>query len=636
MRRLSQPHQDAGSRRRLLVPLARALQLVGSASPLLTVALVAATVISGLIPAGIALLQRDLLDRLTAHGTAARPAIWYAAALVVAGILVAVMPDLAGYAQAQLGRVVGLRSQDRLFRALNSFPGIARFESPQFMDAVQMAKGMGQSSAMNVIISSFGCSQSVLGAAALAAALWIVSPLLTALVIVAVVPALCADLAFGRLRADLQWQLAGTSRRQMFYGNLQTDLHAAKEIRLFGIGGFLRNRMLTELRSINKRQARLDRRSLRAQTGLAVIASAVTGAGLIWTVREAASGVLPIGDVSMFVLASAGIQGALGSAITSVADSYQAIILFSHYTDILALDPDLPVAERPRPIEPLTGSIEIRDVWFRYDGAGPWILRGLTMTIAAGSAVGLVGVNGAGKSTLVKLLCRLYDPQRGAIYWNGVDIREVDPEQLRDRIGAVFQDYMAYDLTAAENIGLGDLARMQDSAAIRDAAVMSGVAEAVERLRFGFDTLLSRIFFDNADKDDPRTGVVLSGGQWQRLALARGLMRAGRDLLILDEPTAGLDADGEAAIHRQLRQLRAGRSSLLISHRLGALRDADMIYVLADGQIAERGEHAELMVAGGEYARLFALQASGYDLKAESGAAISGHHQRSAGAPTAV
>jgi ATP-binding cassette, subfamily B, bacterial len=635
MRRLFQRHQDAGSRRRLLVPLARALQLVGSASPLLTVALVAATVISGLIPAGIALLQRDLLDRLTAHGTAARPAIWYAAALVVAGILVAVMPDLAGYAQAQLGRVVGLRSQDRLFRALNSFPGIARFESPQFMDAVQMAKGMGQSSAMNVIISSFSCSQSVLGAAALAAALWIVSPLLTALVIVAVVPALCADLAFGRWRADLQWQLAGTSRRQMFYGNLQTDLHAAKEIRLFGIGGFLRDRMLTELRSINKRQARLDRRSLRAQTALAVIASAVTGAGLIWTVREAASGALPIGDVSMFVLASAGIQGALGSAITSVADSYQAIILFSHYTDILALDPDLPVAEHPRPIEPLTGSIEIRDVWFRYDGAGPWILRGLTMTIAAGSAVGLVGVNGAGKSTLVKLLCRLYDPQRGAIYWDGVDIREVDPEQLRDRIGAVFQDYMAYDLTAAENIGLGDLARLQDSAAIRDAAVMSGVAETVERLRFGFDTLLSRIFFDNADKEDPRTGVVLSGGQWQRLALARGLMRAGRDLLILDEPTAGLDADGEAAIHRQLRQLRAGRSSLLISHRLGALRYADVIYVLADGQIAERGEHAALMVAGGEYARLFALQASGYDLTT-SEAAVGGHHQRSADAPTAV
>jgi len=208
----------------------------------------------------------------------------------------------------------------------------------------------------------------------------------------------------------------------------------------------------------------------------------------------------------------------------------------------------------------------------------------------------------------------MYSPDRGAPSWAGPDIRELAPAELRATIGAVFPDYMSYELTAAENIGLGDLDSLDDREQITRVARQAGIHDRLTRLPNGYDTMLSRIFFSNADKDNPNpdTGVVLSGGQWQRLALARGLMRGDRDLLILDEPSSGLDAEAEHGIHQRLLAIRHGRTSLLISHRLGSVRDADMIFVLSGGRVAEQGTHDELMTAGGEYQRLFALQASGY------------------------
>jgi ATP-binding cassette subfamily B protein len=409
----------------------------------------------------------------------------------------------------------------------------------------------------------------------------------------------------------MMWGISSNTRRQLFYGSLLTSPDAAKEVRLFGLGDFLRGRMLTELGTVNEAERDLDRRTLHSQGLLSLLGAAVAAGGLIWAVLAAAAGGLSVGDVSVFVAAVAGVQTALTAIVSQWAGAHNALLMFGHYIGVVRAGPGLPVAPEPAALPPLRTGIELRDVWFRYDDEHPWVLRGVDLFIPHGQAVALVGLNGAGKSTLVKLLCRLYDPVRGSIHWDGVDLREVHPDDLRARVGAVFQDYMAYDLTAGENIMLGDLAAGADPEPVRAAARRAGIHDTLDTLPRGYDTLLSRIFF--GDDDERQAGVTLSGGQWQRLALARALMRHRRDLLILDEPSSGLDAEAEHAVHLGLRRHRAGRTSVLISHRLGALRDADLIVVLSDGRIAERGSHGELMAMEGTYARLFGLQASGYE-----------------------
>jgi ATP-binding cassette subfamily B protein len=590
----------------------RGLGMVWTASPLLALGLIAAAVAGGVVPTAAAWLQRDILDGLTSHQAAGRGLLTWAAALAAAGVVSAVLPYADVYLNAQLRRVLGLHVQDRLCQAINSFPGLRRFETPEFMDQLQIARDTTQTGPLALVASGLAGTQAAITAAGLVVALWVINPILALLVVASAGPAIFSEIALSRRRADLQWQVSPGQRRQIFYSSLQTDLNAAKEVRLFGAGGFLRGRMLAELRAINADQRKLDRRTLGTQGSLTLLGSFVIAGGLIWTVRQASQGQLSVGDVSLFVLAAIGVQGALSSMVTALAGGYQSLLLFGHYLEVISAGPDLPLAADPQPVPALRRGIEVRDVWFRYADDHPWVLRGVSMFIPCGTSVALIGLNGAGKSTLVKLLCRMYDPGKGSIRWDGVDIRDVAPGELRSRIGAVFQDYMAYDLTAAENIGLGDLDRLGDAAAIRRAAEQASVGQLLDSLPRGYDTLLSRIFFDNGDKANPETGVILSGGQWQRLALARGLMRAERDLLILDEPSSGMDAEAEHAVHRRLCEVRAGRTSLLISHRLGSVRDAGMICVLAGGRIREQGTHEELIAAGGEYQRLFDLQASGY------------------------
>jgi ATP-binding cassette subfamily B protein len=316
----------------------------------------------------------------------------------------------------------------------------------------------------------------------------------------------------------------------------------------------------------------------------------------------------------------AGIQGGITAIVANLGRVHEAMLLFEHYRFVVEAEPDLPVRAAPgraapanagEAVPPLRRGIELRDVWFRYGESLPWTLRGVNLTIPAGATTALVGRNGAGKSTVVKLLCRFYDPTRGSIEWDGIDMRELPVEQLRQRIGAVFQDFMQYEFSAADNIGVGDLTALGDRARIEAAARLAGSHEALAALPNGYDTLLTRVYLDAADRDDSRTGVVLSGGQWQRLALARALLRE-CDLLILDEPASGLDAEAEEQLRTRLAQHRAGRSSLLISHRLSTIRDADTVVVLAGGAVAERGSHADLIEAEGLYSRLFRLQADGY------------------------
>ena len=268
---------------------------------------------------------------------------------------------------------------------------------------------------------------------------------------------------------------------------------------------------------------------------------------------------------------------------------------------VLKPPPDLTLPQRPRAVpRPIRQGIELRDVWFKYQ-EGEYVLRGVSLQIHPGECVAFVGHNGAGKTTLIKLLLRLYDPTKGNILLDGVDLREYDPEQLRKEYSVIFQDYVRYELTARENIGLGDVGRLWDDRKVAEAAREGGGWEVVRSLPQGLETLLGRNF----------GGRELSGGEWQRLALSRACMREAQ-LLMLDEPTAALDVKTEYEVYRRFGELREGRTVVLISHRLSTVRMADRIFLLEGGRVVEAGSHDELMRMGGRYARMYTLQASRY------------------------
>lgn len=566
-------------------------------------------VVEALTPVAAAWLTKLIIDRLAAAlaGEGAGELAWLAGALAALGVVAVVATHTGTYLSAEVSRRLSVTLTDELFTAAARLPGIRPFEDPRFLDRLRMARE-GTTTAGGTITGAFATGRAGLLVAGFVGTLLAISPLLTAVLLASAVPALVAHLHLSRHRAGMLWQLSPVERWQYVYSDLLGSAEAAKEIRLFSSGRFLRDRMMKHLRTATAARRRMDRRELVTEGLLALLGAAVAGAGLMWAVNAALTGTLTPGDVTLFAGAVAAIQGTLAGLVTAAAGVHQGLLLFRHHLMVVTAPPDLPVRRPGASLPPLRRGIELRDVWFRYSPEHPWTLRGVNLFLPAGQAVALVGANGAGKSTLVKLLCRFYDPDRGEIRWDGVDLRDVPPEELRRRISGVFQDHVAYDLSAAENVAIGDISVEPDPERIRAAADRAGVDGFLRELPQGYETLLTRMFFGDGDA----TGVELSGGQWQRMALARAYFRDHRDFMILDEPSAGLDPQAEADLHDQMRRYRAGRTSLLISHRLNTVRDADLLVVLEDGVVVEQGTHQSLMRAEGVYARLFRLQSAGY------------------------
>jgi ATP-binding cassette subfamily B protein len=568
-------------------------------------------VLSGLGPVASAWLLRTILDVLVADRGRAGLLLLVVLLGVVSGVM-ALLPNLVQYLSARSGLVIQRHATAELFTALTGLRGLRRLENPRFQDQLRVAEQAGSTGPGQVVSGCLTIVQSALTLGGFLVALLVLSPVMAAVAVVAAIPAIYFERGIARRQVAL---ITGTShgqRRQFFYQQLLTSLNAAKEIRLFGLGDHFRGRMLAELSEVQRATDKASRRTLASNSVMAGIGALVTGGGLAWAVFAAASGRLTVGDVTMFIAALGSVSAQLGVLINTAALSYQGLLMFGSYQQVLTQEPDLPLPEAPRPVTALRRGIEVEDVWFRYGPDLPWILRGVSLFIPHGQAVALVGHNGAGKSTLVKLLCRFYDPDRGRILWDGIDLREMDLTGFRERISMVFQDYMTYELSAAENIELGDLKLSGRSDLVVAAAERAGIHNVVTALPRGYQTMLTRCFLDLTDDDQPEAGVLLSGGQWQRLALARAFLRGERDLMILDEPSSGLDAEAEHEIHASLAGERRSCATVLISHRLNTVRDAEHIVVLSDGVISEQGGHEALMARSGTYARLFSLQAKGY------------------------
>ncbi|MEY9908211.1 ATP-binding cassette subfamily B protein [Catenulispora sp. MAP12-49] len=589
-----------------------ALALLWRSAPLEAAAGVFVTVLQGLLPAAGAWIAKLLFDEL-ARGRALDigRATWLVgagAALTVLGVVL----NLVGSQVARRSRrAVTLRAQDELYRAVSGLPGLRSFEDPVFQDRLRLAEQGAQSAPTDVDAFLTETVRNTVGVLGYLGALLAVWPPMALVLLLTAVPAAVAQRALARRRAQVTEDTMATLRRRFFFQQLLTDATAAKEVRLFGLGPLFHRRMLAALRESTDAELAVEGRGSRLQSGLALLAAAVAALGTIVVIHGVAAGRVTIGGLTLFTAAVAGVQSASSAVINQAAQAGRTMRLFRSYLEVVGTPPD--VASGTGEVTPLRHGVEFQDVWFRYHDSAPWVLRGVNLVVPAGQSVGLVGLNGAGKSTLVKLLCRFYEPDRGRILWDGVDVRELAIDQLRAALGATFQDFCRYDLTAAENVGVGDVDRIEDRDAIRRAALAAGIDGTLSGLRDGYDTLLSRLFFD----EDRQHGLALSGGQWQRVAIARSLMRHDASLLILDEPSAGLDAEAEHEIHRTLAARRAGRTSLLISHRLGAMREADVIVVLEEGRVVEQGTHDELLSTDSRYARLFLLQAEGYQLQAE-------------------
>jgi ATP-binding cassette subfamily B protein len=585
--------------------LPKVTRLTWQASPWLTVAIAVVTLVSGLLPTVTAYAAKLLLDSVVAaiagHGT--KGAIVGVALFQFALLtLSAISTTLSTISQQLLQEKMTLTIRHQVMDHASKLH-LAYFEGSESYDLLRQASQEAPTRPLSMMTSALGLIRTLITFTSMIALLVSISPLLALVALLAPIPAFISQSKYGARAFWLTFVMSPIKRRMDYLNSLVTTDTYAKETKLFGLGPYLVDRFRQLGQVSYQRQVKLTRNRNLSATAWGMLSTAAGAAIALYIALQAVDGKLTLGDLALYTAAATAVQASVQGLFTAFSGMYENNLYLDNLYKFLDTEPEVKAPPEPRRLpEKVHGHIEFEHVSFGYPGSAERALDDVSFDIRPGETVAVVGRNGAGKSTLFKLLCRLYDPTDGRILLDGVDIREFDPDELRKQVSAMFQDYVTYQATAAENIGLGDLNRLEDRPHIEYSAQRAGADERIDRLPKGYDSPLGR-WFDQ--------GVSLSGGEWQKIALARAFMREA-PILVLDEPTSALDAHAENELFSRLRELATGRTTLYISHRFSTVRQAEKILLLAHGKLAEQGTHQELMDLGGDYADLFTLQAAAY------------------------
>jgi len=587
----------------------RALALVWTTNRALSVMLALLTLVAGVLPAAIAYVGAQIVDAVIHAADVHRhtgttlltPVVKYVGleALLVAATSMAQRGiSLAqSLLRAQLGQRVNVMILEKALTL-----DLTQFEDSEFYDKLTRARREASSRPLSLVMRTFGLLQNAISLVSFGGLLIRFSPWAVVLLVLAGLPAFVAEAKFsGEAFRLFRWR-APEARMQIYLESVLAREDNAKEVKLFELGP----RLLDRYRDIFTRLYREDRDlTLRRDAwgfGLGLLGTATLYGGYAWIAAETVLGAMTVGQMTMYLMLFRQGQTAVSAALSAVSGLYEDNLYLSNLYEYLEQPNGRSSGDAKRGPSPGDG-IRFEDVEFIYPGAAAPALSNIDLHVRPGESLALVGQNGSGKTTLIKLLTRLYHPTRGRILLDGLDLEEWDETTLRQRIGVIFQDFARYQMLVGENIGAGDVRAFDDEGRWRSAAAQGLAAEFVETLPAGYHTQLGKWFKD---------GRELSGGQWQKIALARAFMREGADILVLDEPTAALDAEAEHELFVRLQQLAAERTAILISHRFSTVRRADRIAVIQEGRVEELGTHEELLARKGRYAHLFRLQASGY------------------------
>ncbi len=587
-----------------------AIQLVWQAHPTATLAMAVVTVAFALLPAASAWAAKLIVDTIV-NSLSAKTPVSEGLSAVLPWLLLEfgliTLTTVLSQLRTLLDHLINARlahSVQNQIMAKALTLDLHYFENAKFYDKMQNAQREVNWRPVSIVNSSFLMVQDVITLVSLGVLLTAFGPIVALLLFGAAVPSFIAQMRYSKLYFRLLTWHSPDFRRKSYWESLLTLDSSMKEIKLFGLGNPLLGRYNRLFNEFYREDAALAKRKTIIATLWGIFATAGYYGAYGWVVYRTLEGAITLGDLTLYLAVLRQGQGSFTGLFHSLGEIYEGSLFMSNLFGFLKLKPQTEAkhqASRPVPEKFQTG-FEFRNVSFRYPDREDWAIRNLNLHIAPGEKLALVGANGAGKTTLVKLLTRLYETTEGQILLDGVDLREYDTAELRERIGVIFQDFVRYQATARENIGFGQISALEDEGRIVEAAKRGGADAVMDDLPQKYDTLLGK-WFDN--------GHDLSGGEWQKMALSRAFMRNG-NLLVLDEPTSALDAEREYEIFQRFRELTEGKMALLISHRFSTVRMADRIAVLENGQIIELGTHQELLKLGGTYAHLFNLQAEGY------------------------